>query len=89
MRAREVLSERPKSVLTRRALGLLLFFAATATVSCGRAERPSGPPRDTLYRHLLGDPATLDPVTTTEEQALLVQQLIFRPLVAFDADIVP
>ncbi|HEY7863562.1 MAG TPA: ABC transporter substrate-binding protein, partial [Thermoanaerobaculia bacterium] len=37
-------------------------------------------------RHLLGDPATLDPVTTTEEQALLVEEMIFRPLIGFDAE---
>jgi peptide/nickel transport system substrate-binding protein len=86
-RAREeALSERPKSVLARHTFGLALLFAVAAAVSCGRVEKASGPPRDILYRHLLGDPATLDPVTTTEEQALLVEEMIFRPLIGFDAE---
>src|SRR5437867_9233360 len=60
------------------------LFAAFALVSCARAPHP--PAKDTIYRHLGGDPATLDPITTTEENGILVEEMIFRPLVGLDAD---
>jgi peptide/nickel transport system substrate-binding protein len=58
------------------------LFAACALASC--AGEPPPVPKDTLYRHLSGDPATLDPITTTEENGILVQELIFRPLIGLD-----
>jgi peptide/nickel transport system substrate-binding protein len=58
------------------------LFAACVLASCARAPRPVA--RDTLYRHLDGDPATLDPITTTEEYGILVEEMIFRPLLALD-----
>jgi peptide/nickel transport system substrate-binding protein len=58
------------------------LFAAFALASCARAPHP--PAKDTIYRHLAGDPATLDPVTTTEENGILVEEMIFRPLVGLD-----
>ncbi len=60
-----------------------LLLAACALASCAR--EPSSAPKDTLYRHLDGDPATLDPITTTEEYGILVEEMIFRPLLALDA----
>jgi len=61
------------------ALGVCLF------VSCARRE-PAAPVKDTLYRHLSGDPTTLDPTTTAEEQGLQVVDMIFRPLLGLDAE---
>ena len=36
-------------------------------------------------RHLSGDPTSLDPTTSNEEWGLLVEEMIFRPLVGIDA----
>lgn len=60
-----------------------VLLAAVALASCARAPEPAA--KDTLYRHLGGDPATLDPITTTEENGILVEELIFRPLLSLDA----
>lgn len=59
-------------------------LAALWALSCTRPE-PAAPPAATLSRHLFGDAATLDPTTTTEEAALTVEALIFRPLLGIDA----
>ncbi len=60
-------------------------LAVCVLAGCGpRAPREA--PKDTLYRHLIGDPATLDPTTTTEENGLLVEEMIFRPLVGLDSE---
>lgn len=64
-----------------RAVALLV---AGALASCApRSARPA--PKDVLARHLGGDPATLDPTTTTEENGVLVEEMIFRPLIGIDA----
>lgn len=63
-------------------------MVALAFSSCQRREAPSPPPA-TLYRHLVGDPATLDPTTSTEEEGLRVTDLLFRPLVGIDASLAP
>ena len=62
----------------------LVALAAMAALSCGRREPPAAA-KSTLYRHLSGDPATLDPTTTTEEGALTVEEMMFRPLLGIDA----
>jgi peptide/nickel transport system substrate-binding protein len=63
------------------ALGLC---AATA---CSRGGSPShAAGKDTLFRHLDGDPATLDPTTTTEDFGLRVEDMIFRTLVGIDRE---
>jgi peptide/nickel transport system substrate-binding protein len=62
----------------------LVALGALAAFSCARREPPV-PAKTTLYRHLVGDPATLDPTTTTEEAALTVEQMMFRPLLGIDA----
>jgi len=68
--------------------GLSRFLAALAVlaaVACGRpAENPTA--KTTLLRHLLGDPVSLDPTTTTEEPGLLVDEMLYRPLVGIDAN---
>lgn len=55
-------------------------------LSCARPEPKAAPVKDTLYRHLAGDPATLDPTTTNEELGLRVEDLIFRPLIGLDRE---
>ncbi|HEY6928540.1 MAG TPA: ABC transporter substrate-binding protein [Thermoanaerobaculia bacterium] len=57
-----------------------------AAAGCARREAASAPVKETLYRHLDGDPATLDPTTTNEDFGLRVEDLIFRPLVGIDKD---
>jgi peptide/nickel transport system substrate-binding protein len=66
---------------------LLTALAACLALSCGRSEsRKPGAGGSVLYRHLGGDPATLDPTTTNEEFAVRVEDYIFRPLVGLDRD---
>lgn len=67
-----------KRLLARAAV----LLAACALAGCARGPRPAE--KDTLYRHLDGDPAALDPITTTEEYGILVEEMIFRPLVSLD-----
>ena len=69
----------------RRFLLAAVTLVFLAPLACSRrAPRPAV--HDTLYRHLEGDPATLDPLATTEELGLRVEELIFRPLVGIDRD---
>ena len=63
----------------------LVALGALAALSCGRHE-PAAPIRTTIFRHLGGDPSTLDPTTTTEEEGLTVEEMIFRPLIGIGAD---
>jgi len=63
--------------LFRGAAALLVL----AAISCNRPEAPA--PRTVLQRHLIGDPIHLDPTTNTEEPGVLVNAMIFRPLVGF------
>jgi len=61
-----------------------ILLAVGALTSC--APKPARlAPKDVLTRHLAGDPATLDPTTTNEENGVLVEEMIFRPLLAIDA----
>ncbi len=55
-------------------------------LACGRREPPS-PPAATIARHLVGDPATLDPTTIIEEESLRVTMLMFKPLLGIDKDL--
>lgn len=67
----------------KRAAAVLAALAlAGAAAFCGRAPKP--PAKDTLFRHLGGDPSTLDPTTTGEELGMRVEEMIFRPLVGLD-----
>jgi peptide/nickel transport system substrate-binding protein len=63
----------------------LIALGALAASFCARRE-PAVAGGSALFRHLIGDPATLDPTTTTDDSGLLVEELIFRPLIAIDAD---
>ena len=66
-------------------LGLALStLAACVALSCARPESRGASAGTTLYRHLTGDPPTLDPITTAEELGLRVEDLIFRPLIGLD-----
>jgi peptide/nickel transport system substrate-binding protein len=64
----------------------LLALGVLAAFSCARRE-PAAPPPATLARHLSGDPATLDPTAITEEEALRVSAMMFRPLLGIDKDL--
>jgi peptide/nickel transport system substrate-binding protein len=66
----------------KRLSRLLAVLALSAAVSCRRAPETSS--RTVITRHLVGDPASLDPLTSTDEEALLVEALVFRPLVGID-----
>ena len=61
---------------------LVAVCALSCALSCARRTAP--PADETLYRHLEGDPPTLDPVVTAEEIGLRVEELLFRPLVGID-----
>jgi peptide/nickel transport system substrate-binding protein len=65
-----------------------LVVLGALAVSCARPE-PSAPPAAALYRHLIGDPSTLDPITTTQEEGLRVDALVFRSLLGLDARLQP
>ena len=74
--------------MNRTLLRTAVLIAAGALVSC--APKPARPaPKDVLARHLGGDPATLDPTTTTEENAVFVEEMIFRPLLGIDSRNLP
>ena len=62
----------------------LIALGALSGSFCGRREL-APPPAATLSRHLVGDPATLDPIVTNEENALDIEEMMFRPLVGIDA----
>jgi peptide/nickel transport system substrate-binding protein len=68
----------------KRLLARAAVLLSAATIStCSRAPEPARH-QDTLHRHLGGDAATLDPITTTEENGILVEELLFRPLLGLD-----
>src|SRR5580765_2304049 len=64
---------------------ILLALAAFWPLACARKEAPPAF-SDTVYRHLDGDPATLDPIVTNEEVGLRVEEMMFRPLVGIGQD---
>jgi peptide/nickel transport system substrate-binding protein len=64
---------------------VLAALTACLALSCARPQPKKAPVKDTLYRHLIGDPATLDPTTTAEELGSRVEELIFRPLIGIDS----
>ncbi|HEY7575145.1 MAG TPA: ABC transporter substrate-binding protein [Thermoanaerobaculia bacterium] len=63
----------------------LAALAALWPVSCARREAPPVASA-TISRHLLGEPASLDPTVTNEEIGLRVEQMLFRPLVGIDRE---
>lgn len=69
----------------RRRVLPALALVGLALSFCARKPTPA-PVRDTLYRHLDGDPPSLDPTTTNEDFGIRVEDLIFRPLVGFDRE---
>jgi peptide/nickel transport system substrate-binding protein len=64
----------------------LSALTACLALSCARSQPKNAPARDTLYRHLGGDPKSLDPITSTEELGVRVEDLIFRPLIGLDKE---
>ena len=69
----------------KRVARFLLALAALVAAACAR--RPAPAASETLYRHLDGDPPTLDPTVTGEELGLRVEELLFWPLVGIDRDL--
>lgn len=69
----------------KRLLSALAALGVCALLSCARSA-PRAPSQDTLFRHLDGEPPTLDPTTTNEEFGLRVEELIFRPLIGIDRE---
>jgi len=67
------------------------ILAASAIAACLACSKPASrtPAKDTLYRHLDGDPPSLDPITTSEEIGTRVEELIFRPLLGVDRELRP
>lgn len=70
----------------KRLGGVVFTLAACLALSCARSEAPKARLAPILFRHLSGDPATLDPTTTNEEFGLRVEDLIFRPFVGMDRE---
>jgi peptide/nickel transport system substrate-binding protein len=70
--------------MNRTLVRVVALVAAGALASCAREPAARPVARDVLTRHLSGDPATLDPTTTTEENGILVEEMIFRPLLGID-----
>lgn len=69
----------------KRLSRFLAALTVLAAVACGRSGSAPAT-RTTLLRHLIGDPASLDPTTSTEEPGLLVDALLYRPLVGIDGN---
>ena len=65
---------------------LVAVCALTAAGALRCARRPPVPPpgNAALFRHLEGDPPTLDPTVTNDEIGLRVEELLFRPLIGID-----
>jgi peptide/nickel transport system substrate-binding protein len=61
------------------------LLAALAAASASRGAGPSRP----LQAHLEAEPATLDPLLTTDVSGLVVEDLLFTPLVALDRNLAP
>jgi len=70
----------------KRAIRRFGRAAVALSLALGCAKAPPAPVKDTLVRHLDGDPSTLDPLTTNDELGLRVVDLLFRPLVGIDRD---
>jgi peptide/nickel transport system substrate-binding protein len=72
-----------RKVPMKRLSRLLAAIAVLVALGCGRA--PKGPAqKTTILRHLIGDPLSLDPTTTTEEPGVIVDDMIYRPLIGID-----
>lgn len=70
----------------KKVVRVLAALAALWPASCARREVPAAPPV-TIYRHLEGEPPTLDPTVTNEEIGLRVEQMLFWPLVGIDREL--
>src|SRR6476469_8181295 len=68
----------------KRTLAAVGLLAAVLSAGCVRKASAPRAINDILTRHLDGDPHTLDPIITTEEFGLRVEEMIFRGLVGLD-----
>ncbi|MEO8349111.1 MAG: ABC transporter substrate-binding protein, partial [Acidobacteriota bacterium] len=62
---------------------MALLVAALPVLAIPEGSRVAGPGR-TLQAHLDAEPATLDPVLTTDVSGFVVEDLLFTPLVGLD-----
>jgi peptide/nickel transport system substrate-binding protein len=67
-----------------RAAAALALVCLLGAPSCARRTVPRAAVSDTLSRLLDGDPATLDPIVSSEDFGIRVEDYIFRPLVGID-----
>jgi peptide/nickel transport system substrate-binding protein len=64
------------------------LVVALLVLAVPEASRAAGPER-TLQAHLEAEPVTLDPLLTTDLSGLVVEDLLFTPLVALDRRLAP
>src|SRR5262245_5901939 len=70
-----------------RSLSLVVVGVLVAVASaCGRREAPA-PPAAAISRHLAGDPPTLDPITSVEEEPIRIVTMLFRQLLNVDKEL--
>jgi peptide/nickel transport system substrate-binding protein len=69
-------------VSEKRVCAIALAALASLCGACARREAPV--PATTIFRHLEGDPPTLDPTATNEELGMRVEEMLFRPLLDVD-----
>ncbi len=69
----------------KRTSRILAVLGVCAALSCSRPT-PQAPAKEVLFRHLDGNPPTLDPTTTNEEFGLRIEEMIFRPLIGIDRE---
>jgi peptide/nickel transport system substrate-binding protein len=67
--------------------GLASLFILAGMLSAPPASTSKHP--DLLQAHLESEPATLDPILTTDTSGHVVESLLFTPLVAFDRNLSP
>ena len=75
-------------ILSRRPVAGAVAAALLAALAAAPVSRGAGPAR-TLQAHLEAEPATLDPLLTTDLSGLIVEDLLFTPLVALDRNLAP
>ncbi len=76
---------KPASGRRSRLVLAAVLLAVLELEACARRPSPTASaPLDVLTRHLDGDPPSLEPLTTTDELAIRVEEMIFRPLIGLD-----
>jgi peptide/nickel transport system substrate-binding protein len=71
--------------MKRRVSSLFVLLGVFCVAAC-RPRAPQAIDRP-LQAHLRAEPATLDPLLTTDESGTIIEDLLFTPLVTFDRDL--